>query len=188
MTVAAKCNITGYTLEQLRQLLWGFHCDTQEVKDAILENYLEYLDCATVTHATCNEGCTNDPLILGCEDFKVNAITDLTYLEPLDDGSIYFGILPTDYIGGSPPFTYLWSFDTDFFELVDGALTDPVLHIKVKNDIDINVMIGEVRLVLTDSLGCIATQKICYFKSLALICDPDYIPCPNPQNLTVENV
>lgn len=190
MTVAAKCNITKLALEELNKLLYGVGCDSQENQNAIAENYAQYLDCPDVDIEICNdEDCNNDAIVLGCDDFVINSITMIPGdVDDLIRPSFLFSLLPTDYVGGSLPFIYTWSFDTSIWELVEGTVNDATIHLIIKAGVDTDVAVGRVTVAITDLLGCQAT-KSCYWVLYNLICSADFPPpCPNPSNLVVENV
>ncbi len=173
--MAAKCNITGFTLEQLNKLLWGFSCKVHT--DAILENYAEYLNCSTVNLPICNEAdCTNEPVILWCEDFLIESIDEL----PLDDpGPSYdyrFGITIS---GANNPYTCVWEYDPVIFELV--VQDNCTIKLNVKAGIVIDDVITLIKVTVTDDKNCTGT-KTCNLIGGSLSC-VEYVICPNVSDL-----
>lgn len=189
MIVAAKCNITKYALEQVRELVYGFRCKKDTNQEAVIENYINHLDCESVNIETClAEPCSNEATILDCEDSSITKITQLFPDEiPLTIRDRFYTVLAEDVVNLVAPFTYQWEFDESIFELASGALTDSTIHLKILDDLDPELIIGAVTVTITDALGCSAS-KTCYETINGTECDIDYEPCPNAKELTVENI
>lgn len=185
--MAAKCNIPASVLEQMSELAWGFTCvNKAAVDEAIMENYIEFLQCPTVEIAICHPDCnTGDGVTLfPCNEFVINKITLESYTGLMDDFVTYaFMVLEAngDLTGVNAPFTCVWEFDTNVLDLL--SLSDCVLTTKYKTGVDPNI-ITTIKVTITDSAGCIA-EKTCYFINGQIECDDDYIICPNTIDLTV---
>lgn len=189
LTVAAKCNIPASVLEQMKELAWGFTCvNKADIDEAIMENYIEFLQCPTVEIAICHPDCnTGDGVVLfPCSEFVINKITLEHYTNLLDPETFYaFMVLEAngDLTGVNAPFTCVWEFDTNVLQLE--SLSDCVLTVTYKVGVDPNI-ITTIKVIITDSAGCIA-EKTCYFINGEIKCDADYILCPGNVDLEVED-
>lgn len=58
-----KCNITAVALEYINIVRYGFTCKPNT--KYFLENYIQYLGCATVKHDICHpDVCVNNPIVI----------------------------------------------------------------------------------------------------------------------------
>lgn len=182
--MAVKCNITGLVLEKLNELKWGFSCK-KENKASILRNYIEYLDCENVFvedcgDIPCQEGGTT--IIHSC---NLN-VTGISATVPNINGVFAtFHLAVTNLYGGTPPFSYVWEYDTDVFDLAAGAsINDPALDLEAKPGIDLGAVVTPIKVTITDSEGC-TDVKQCYYTPGGMMCASGYNPCPNPKNLVI---
>jgi len=176
--VGAKCNITKSVLGDVYKVRWGLKLPSNLI--SILENYVKFLNCPTVTPAICNqEDCTNIIEVFNCE-FNVIGMTFF-----IEDGQPFFKINVGNYIGGTEPFTYQWFFDTDNFEAV-GEINTDTLVLTVKPNKELTTLVTPITVIITDVNGCEDT-KICYMTPDGLKCNTNYQPCSNPSGLIISN-
>lgn len=174
MTVAAKCNITGLVLELVGELYYGFKCKDNSY--AIIENYLESLQCEDVVPEVCHPAdCTNDPIIFNCQIGVAGIAVSI------NGNTVTF---TSTIVGGTAPFTYEWSFETDDF--TSGAINQSSLVLTLKPNKSLEDLVSEVSVTVTDANGC-TTTKSCWLVDAAMKCNESFVPCPNPSQLTLLN-
>lgn len=179
MIVAAKCNITEFALQVISELRWGIKCKDSSI--AIIENYLESLNCSNVSLIICNEAdCTNEPIIFNC---NFNIVSISFQLNPSEEEDVIFNISVSDYAGGTAPFTYKWFYDDEIFDIL-GEDTDEELKLKLKAGQDIALIVTQIGVQITDANGCV-DDKECWLTPEGIQCNPNYVPCNNPIGLEV---
>lgn len=191
--MAAKCNIVKLVSQKLNALIWGISCDEDNVDRSIIRNYIEYLNCDLVVPDECDidTDCINEPIILTCNDFEISSI-----LATYPDKSVLSIILSVEsaaIIGGNSPFSYVWEYNTDDFD-ISGNTTSDTLALTLKDGKSFETLISKIKVTITDSLGCVAIRE-CYiipeifpvagFGEANLECNTDYEPCVNPKELEV---
>lgn len=177
--MAAKCNITTLALEQLSVLQFGGKLCKSNI-EALIENYIEYLDCEEIDLTICNpDNCKNDPIIFNC-NFNVLRITaDVT------SQIMVFTVGPSDFAGGTAPYTYDWTFEQDDFDSV-GPINQDTLLLTVKTGKITELLVSSVKVKITDANGCI-DEKLCYLAGGIMRCGTNYAPCSAPSMLAIIN-
>lgn len=179
-----KCSVTGIAVKRLGQLIWGIKCEN--LTGQFMESYIKYLNCPTVPYAPClisdDSSCNNAPIIHNCHANVVNISFTTDIAEDID-GDIIFSLQTGDVYGMTPPLVYQWIFDTSDFDAV-GATDQPTLTLKLKPGKQIELVVGDLGVMVTDSLGCSVT-KTCVFAELTINCNQNYVTCVPPTNLTV---
>lgn len=61
--------------------------------------------------------------------------------------------------GGTPNYTYAWSYDQDIFNLVDSNSTDSLLELSYNPKVNPVPLSTNISVVVTDSFGCTITQS-----------------------------
>lgn len=183
MTVAAKCNITEFALQELNQLYYGFSCKTG--KSAIIENYLEYLNCSNIKLIICNQAkvCAKDkPSVFNC---NFNLISISATLNPVAGTDIIFDVKLVNYAGGTLPFSYSWDFDEDDFDLVGGTdAMSPEIKLALKPDKVIELLVSQITVEITDANGCTDSKSCWLIPDGEMRCGASYQSCNNPVGLT----
>lgn len=178
MAATNKCNITKYALDKWNSLRYGFTCEDNS--RSIIENYILYLNCPTVTTIVCDaDNCKNDPIIGNCS-LSISDI-EFTLIEDNPDIDIAF---TANFSGGASPFTYLWEFNIDDFTSFNGV-NQSELDLKLKPGRDLDFLNTRVKVTIVDSGGC-SDNKQCYYMSGDMNCDNNFINCPNTNNLVVD--
>lgn len=181
--MAAKCNIIGLVVQQLNAVNYGIKCS--DVSCAIIENYIEYLNCPDVSNEICNpdDDCTN-PII----DFNCNlSLFSIEYAAVEDeDWDVIFSVTSDDYVGATPPLVYLWTFDTDDWDVV-GTATTSELKLTLKPGKVLSLLVTPITLQITDSNECTDT-KICYLNGGNMACFESFVSCNNAQDLQVVGI
>lgn len=176
--MAAKCNITRLVLNKLYKIIWGISCE--DSRSAILENYIEYLDCPDIDLVICNpDNCKNDPISFNCSftirKITLNQLTDEVY------PTLTFLVVPADLINGIPLYTYQWTYNNIIFDLIGGDQNSSIV-LKVKTGIDINTLVTAIGVTIIDGNECRAT-KVCYLTPAGMVCRDNFVPCPNSELL-----
>lgn len=178
-----KCNITKYALELYNSMKWEIKCDSNVNRD-ILENYINYLACEDVDLIVCSpDDCSNPTIISSCVCEIVEITENKVFTE---DVTVIYSLQIGDYTNCSTPFTYLWDYNEEFFDLV-GGVTSSTLQLKIKDEIrdGFDGLEYAIGVSITDANGCTA-NKVCYHVSdEAQTCEEDYIECVNPRLLEV---
>ena len=184
MTVAAKCNIVDLVLQDLAELQYGFACKSDS--KAVLENYLEYLDCANIILNICNpaSNCEKDnPVSFNCE-FNIISISATLHPDDPDNADIIFDLKVLDYVGGKLPFTYNWIFDSNDFESID-AVNLPQVRLKLLPNKVLENLSSLIAVEITDADNC-QDIKTCYLTpGGTLNCGDSFLPCSTPVGLQV---
>ena len=177
-----KCNIIEYSLSKVNELLWGMKA-TVNVDKAILENYLQYLDCPTVELATINPDiCSNPTINFRCQLSSGAIIVNISS----NTGILIFSIDETQIINGKSPFTYTWSYDPDDIILTSGINSNSV-SFKLKDGKNIDNIVVAIGVDIVDSNGC-KYSKSCYLVNKAMECIVNYAACRTVNSLVVTNV
>lgn len=185
--MAAKCNITGLALDALSKLQWGFNC--RDKSCAIIENYIEYLACPNIDLIICNQEnteCGNSiTTVFSC---NFNLISISATLNPTDDpeSDVIFDLKLVDYVGGKLPFSYVWTYDTDDFDII-GENNLPQIKLKVKPDKQVELLVTQISVQITDADGCIDT-KSCWLTPEGMECNINYVACSSPVDLEVISI
>lgn len=187
--MAVKCNIAGLALERLNKLLWGISCKTSN--NAIIENYIEYLACPEVILKPCFEGepCVNTVTIHNC-NLNITGITfnitdEAVDPDDLTTGQSLFLLSIGDIFGATAPIDYLWTVNTDHFEVV-GTLDTPYLVVKPKPGKSLETITSLIRVDITDAQGC-KDFKECYYTPTGMQCGNTFVPCSHTKDLVVTN-
>ena len=178
--MAAKCNITSLTLEKLRQISWGVK--GKNVDDAILENYIEQLGyCKCVELVICNEGedCSDDVVVLTCQ-LAISSIQ-----ASVSENVVTFSIPNGGITNGLAPYTYQWTYELDDFTQ-SGPVNVETSVLTVKPNKDVDYLVTNVSVVVTDANGCTAT-KSCWLTPAGMQCVENYAACIPINGLTVTN-
>lgn len=177
--MAAKCNITSLTLQKLNQLFWGVK--TKSVDDAILENYIEKLNYnKCVELVICNEAdCFNEPIVVVC------ILSVLSIQVTKSENVVIFSIPNGGILNGTPPYSYEWTYESDDF-IPAGAIDLETATLTVTPSKDINYLISNVSVRVTDSNGCTAT-KSCWLIPSGMQCTENYAACVPVSTLIVTN-
>jgi hypothetical protein len=183
--VAAKCNISKYALEEYHSLVWGIKCHTHPW--AIIENYIEKLDCPEVDLDICHSkktGCPDNTIVNKC----IVNITGISFsLETTGDEDIIFYLSVNNVFGATAPITYNWIYDNTDFELIeDASNTDAELKLKLKTGKSLNDLVTLIRVEIEDAAGC-TDYKECWYTPTGFQCGA-FIPCRNPTSLVVTPV
>lgn len=181
--MAVKCNITTLALEELGVLLWGFECKNNT--GAIIENYLEYLNCPDVKYSVCHEdiACTpSQPVDFHCRI----AVVNISYLPDTTTApeDVIFSLGITDTIGATQPLSYHWYYDASDFDLISADVLQPTIRLKLKAGKVLALVVSSVSVGITDASGCFVLKQ-CWFTGTGMRCSVNYAPCRNPQNLSV---
>lgn len=174
--VKNKCNITGYALEQLNALYFGYQC--KDNQSMILENYIQYLSCPTVVYKTCfPDNCSNPTITNTCNI----AIAGISFTKI---GSIVtFFIAAEDITGATNPLLYSWGYDSTFFN-IGAATNNSTLVLTLKAGVDFDSIVAGITVAVTDHNDCIG-NKSCYLVGGDILCTSNYVQCPNILNLSV---
>lgn len=176
--MAAKCNITSLTLDKLNQLYWGIK--GKNIDDGILENYLEQLECECVELTTCHDAdCDNDPIVVTCQ-LAISAIQ-----ASITENVVTFSIPTNGISNGTAPYSYQWTYELDDFNL-SGPIGASTSVLTVKPTKDVNYLISNISVVVTDANGCTAT-KSCWLTPSGMQCTEGYAACIPPSVLVVTN-
>jgi hypothetical protein len=169
--VAAKCNIAKLALNKANKLLWGLSCSANN--NAIVENYIEYLDCS-IDQKICYQGddCTNDPIILNCSLIVTGISFQIVGSETVD---ILFNLAVGNIYGAKNPLIYKWHYDTDVFDLVGNDSSFNV-QLKLKPGKNINLITTAISVDITDANGC-KDSKQCYYTPSGIQCADSFVPC-----------
>lgn len=177
MAVTNKCNITKYALAKYNAMKYGFSCE--DVERPILENYIVYLNCATVNIVVCSpDNCVNDPIVNTCSLRITDINVDLAEDNPFVD--LIFG---ANIVGGNAPFHFQWSYNIDDFD-VYGPTDTFSLSLKGKPGKDVSYLNSVLGVTITDRDGCTDT-KSCFYTPDQMECADDFIDCPNIIDLTI---
>lgn len=184
MAAHNKCNIAKSVLERLSSLTWGLDC--KDVTCSILENYVEYLDCDNVKQNICidPDNCVNDPIYFSCR-FNIISISSEI---PVDttEYDISFSLNGTNYAGGTQPFTYNWTYDTNDFDPV-GDVDSDTIKLKLKPGKVLSLIVSNISVSVIDANEC-SDSKNCVIDAQIMHCNQFYEACYNPQSLTVHNL
>lgn len=180
MTVAAKCNITGFVLDELSPMFYGLKCKDNSY--AIVENYIESLGCTNINLQICNPAdCENNPTVFECE-FN---IVRTTVVINGDGNLVTFNVSEEDYFGGTSPFTYEWTFETDDF-IISGPVNTSQLVLAVKPGKVLANLVTKISVTITDANGCTDTKE-CWLNKGDLRCSVNFVACSNPSGLVTTN-
>lgn len=176
--VVNKCQITKHSIDAINKLYWGINCKNNN--DAIYENYIGYLACATVTQSNCYP----DTCLSSTVDFVCNmSVTGIDYTINEDGITATFNI--NNLTGYKTPLTYLWEFDTNVF-----TTTSPIngssIVLTLKDGKSFDTIVTPITLTITDDNGC-KVDKTCYVTPSGITCVTNYASCSNPMNLVIEN-
>jgi hypothetical protein len=175
--VAAKCNIASLVLEKVNAGKWGFDCKESQL--GILQNYIQYLACDTVSVGECApQDCKWEATIFNC-NFNILK-TSLS----VSEDNLTFSFQLGDIVGGRQPFTYLWLYDTEDFT-VQGPTTQATLLLKLKPGKDLDLLVSRITMKITDADNCY-DEKIVWLVNGELI-NWNYTACPNPNQLVIAN-
>lgn len=183
MAVHNKCNITKAVLEKLSSLTWGVDC--QDTSCSILENYIEYLDCDNVKRTICvdPDNCQNPIVYFHCK-FNISSISIEIPTNNLEY-DILFKLNTTNYVGGTAPFQYDWTYNHSDFTAV-GDVVNGILKLKLKEDRTLDLLVVNISVTVTDANDC-SDSKSCVLDSGDIQCNQFYQACYNPRGLVVEN-
>lgn len=177
--MAAKCNITSLALKKLNQLYWGFKPDS-DISSAVIENYIEYLDCKDVKIANCYEvECKNDPIVVTCQ-LAISSIQST-----INQNVVTFSIPSDGITNGTAPYTYKWVYETDDFDN-SGPIDVSTSVLTVKPTKKVDYLVTNIQVTVTDAKGCTAT-KSCWLTPTGMQCTENYVACLTNSFLTVTN-
>ena len=185
MTVVAKCNIVDVVLKDLAELQYGFTCPSDNTK-IFIENYLEYLNCADIYHHICYPAppCEKDQAVNFTCNFNLLSISATLNPPANPEADIIFDIKVLNYVGGTLPFkSYLWTFESDDFELV-GANGLPEVKLKLKEGQVLETMTSLIGVTIVDANDCTDSVS-CYLTPDGMQCGFAYQPCFGPEGLEV---
>lgn len=183
--MAVKCNIIDLAQERVRLIKWRFSC--RDNSRWIIENYVEYLNCPEVNLVPCGTvNCQEGGSTVSSACTLV--INEIAGEVIVDQGRIYFSVLIDGYVGGTLPFSYSWTYNTDDFELVAGAtVNEPELRLALKPGRDSSYLNTDINVTITDANGCEVT-KGCFYTPSGMECDLSVFTfCPNTRQLEVVN-
>lgn len=150
MTVAVKCNIPNIALSEASLLFYGVKC--KDNSRPIIENYLEYLNCPGIIVEDCqNFKCDNPPVVFNC-NLVVPTISYEVVPEIGPVTAIKYAFTAT-ILGGTPPFTYQWTFNEVQFTAYSTTTVNPLI-LEINEGFDIDDMYSKFIVVVTDSKGC----------------------------------
>lgn len=176
--MAAKCNIASLAIKKLNKLHWGINIS--DVEDAILENYIEQLDCKDTDLIVCyEEPCVNNPVIVNC-NLAISLIQSSIF-----ENTVTFSIPTGGITNGIAPYSYKWTYEVDDFTQ-SGPININTSTLTVKPSKDINFIISNISVEITDANGCKAT-KSCWITPSGMQCAENYAPCLPNSLLTVTN-
>jgi len=174
--VGVRCNIVDLALARQKAFKWGFG-NTHTID--ILENYKQYLNCDDAPPDPCfTEDCNQEAIIFNC---NVNILK--ASLDTVED-VLTFTFEVGDIVGGKAPFTYLWEYDTTHF-FVQGPVNQEQLVLILKPGFDLDILVSELSLTITDADGCRDTKHMWIVNGELIYWN--YVACPNPHSLVVTN-
>lgn len=175
--MAAKCDILAHAIERSSALRFGFRCSNDV--EAVTMHYIDYLDCCTDTLGDCDKlECEQDIETVVC-NIGIPNITSTS-----KDGAYKFTIDTSGILNAVTPLSYEWVFDSASF-IAEGPINQPILFLKLKPNKSPDHLITLIKLIVSDSVGCVAT-KTCYITPTGMQCG-NYNYCPNPRTLTIQN-
>ena len=175
--MAAKCNITKFVLEDLNTFNYGFNCVDNSC--AIIENYVEYLNCPSVIQEICHpDNCENKPIFFECT-FNIKKISSRV----IENNTIEFFIEDENLINGVSPYQYSWVYEEEDFELINNT-TSNTLILQPKENKDLSVIVSRIQVSIICDNGCMST-KVCWLTPQGMECGNMYEPCDNPHALEV---
>lgn len=180
--VVNKCNIASLVLHRLIAKYWGVK--EKNIDPAILENYIEYLECPDVVADTCyaspNE-CSGGFVDFKCK-FKILNISFQIIEHP--DYDVIFYLANTDLLNANQPLSLIWQYNQNHFTAYDGV-TGNQLRLKLNPGKTLSTLASKLFVSATSSDGCISTKQ-CYFVNGEMKCNPNYIPCIGASILTIQ--
>lgn len=180
---ATNCNIVKQVYDKITSEIWGLSCVDKSIE--IAKSYIQYLDCPTVQIDNCkDEDCAPEGGTGGFKNcvLEVRKISfSVTTVE--EDTRYFFHVLPQDIIGTNPPYSLVWSFDEDVFELVEE--TEEGLTLKLKEGVISENLVTAISVVVIDDVGCTDAQTCWWIGGEDLECGAMFLPCPNNTNLIV---
>lgn len=176
-----KCNIASLILDRIQSVNWGVSCIDSNTT-GILENYIEHLACKTkkFNMVTDNVDCQGEIVVFNCEYNILRIGFTVENIESV------FKVNVGDYIGGTPPFTYVWAFEEDDFDLLSEDLESEELILKIKEGKTFDSLVSQITVTITDANFCSST-KTCVITPQGMQCGNSYELCPNVSNLQVVN-
>lgn len=178
--MSVDCNILKYSLSKSRNLLWGTSCLKEDC--ALINDYIDYLNCdskSILKPSNKIKQKTNEVI-----DFTCTTKVLRSRLE-VEEDIFTFTFQSGDIVGGTPPYTYQWTFSTSDFE-ASGPTNKEVLVLKKKSGKDFNLMISEIKVEIVDAEGC-RSEKSCWIDKGEYKCHNNFRPCFSPKTLTVES-
>lgn len=173
----AKCNITELALKKVGGIYYSLAC-SKDNDSAIIENYVEYLNCPNVNLEVCNAiPCFNPAIIFNC-GFKINKL-----LLSITGNVLTFSVDTTTYTGGTTPFSFEWNFDTSVFD-ISSPINQNVLVLTLKAGKVLADLVTPVSITMIDSNNCSNTKQ-CWFNQGSLTCNQNFVACVNPQDLEI---
>lgn len=80
--------------------------------------------------------------------------------------------------------TYSWIWDTDVFTAA-GPINGPQLKLAVNTGKDLEAIVSPVTVIVIDTDTNCRSEMQCYYTPDGMICDEDFVPCVNPEDLVV---
>jgi hypothetical protein len=159
--VNAKCNISSLVNNILAQIRFGLSCSKEDDK-ILYQHYLNGLNCnpKEVICLSEIEDCKELLNMFLCEFYIFNIKYKDTHDINGNPFRVDFNI--DQFHNGVTPYDFIWTFDTNVFELYSGTINDPTLKLKWKSGVVPQNIVTQVSVQCKDKNGCVATEVCNY--------------------------
>lgn len=171
-----NCHISKVLHDRLVRLQYGLMCNAKPTNELFIESYAHLLGCETID-MTCKNTEPCDLTV--CTICQLQTTQNLVTVNP-NNGTLFGFTLDLNLIQNAvPPFTFEWSYDTDYWTLDEELVDSLSLFATQQMATD-----TPVSVTLTDSKGCKITLEtlVNYLVGCTDIESLNYNPAANISN------